>query len=141
MSGTRIKTLGREECLQLLARAKIGRVGISVSALPVILPVHFTLYDESILFRTLKGTKLSAATSDTVVAFQADDYDPVDMTYWSVLVQGFASAIKDPSELEKIRNVEIPPWVLESADEDHFVRVETSRLSGRRFEKSRKPMG
>lgn len=59
-------------------------IGASVSALPVIFPVHFALFEESVLFRTAPGTKLDAATIGAVVAFQADAREPFGESHWSV---------------------------------------------------------
>lgn len=78
--------LTRPECLELLSQAPVGRIGASIDALPVILPVHFGLFEESVLFRTIPGTKLDAATLGAVVAFQADGRELRDGTYWSVLL-------------------------------------------------------
>ena len=63
-----------------------------------LLPVHFALFGDSVLFRTVPGTKLDAATIGAVVAFQADAYDLVDGTGWSVLLQGIATAVRDEDE-------------------------------------------
>jgi nitroimidazol reductase NimA-like FMN-containing flavoprotein (pyridoxamine 5'-phosphate oxidase superfamily) len=36
-----METLDRAECLRLLEAATVGRIGVSIGALPVILPVNF----------------------------------------------------------------------------------------------------
>ena len=71
-----LEVLDRQECLRLLATATIGRIGITLGALPVILPVNFRLVDDRIVFRTGVGTKLDAATCNTIVAFEVDAVDP-----------------------------------------------------------------
>ena len=71
-----LEVLDRDECLQLLSGCSLGRVAVSVGALPVILPVNFLLDRERILIRTGPGTKLDAATRDSVVAFEVDHIDP-----------------------------------------------------------------
>lgn len=43
-----------------------GWVGLSVSALPVVLPVSFIVDDGHVLFRTSEGTKLAAASGGAV---------------------------------------------------------------------------
>jgi nitroimidazol reductase NimA-like FMN-containing flavoprotein (pyridoxamine 5'-phosphate oxidase superfamily) len=72
---TGLAVLQREECMALLATATVGRIGVSVDALPVILPVDFTVLDDLIVLRNVPRTKLSAAVKRRVVAFQADDFD------------------------------------------------------------------
>ena len=124
--------LDRGECVALLATVPVGRVGVSIGALPVILPVNFALMDGTVLFRTVPGTKLDAATHGTVVAFEADGYAPDGTTGWSVLVIGRASEIRDPAELARARAIPLTPWAVGDRAE-HFVRVELARVSGRRF--------
>ena len=58
------RALDRSECLALLASTSLGRIGTSIEAMPVVLPVAFALYDGSIVFRTMPGTKLHDATRD-----------------------------------------------------------------------------
>ena len=87
--------LDEDECLRLLGTMPIGRVGICSGSLPAILPVNFELYGRLIVFRTGRGTKLDAAVRSAVVAFQADQYDALYHTGWSVLAIGQA---KDMTE-------------------------------------------
>jgi len=125
---TEVAILTRSECLEHLSRASIGRVGASINALPVILPVHFTLFEDSVLFRTTTGTKLDAAIIGAVIAFQADSYEPVGGTGWSVLFQGIATVVND----SRATSVPIKPWG-PTHSELHLVRVEATHLTGRRF--------
>ncbi len=67
-----LEVLNREECLRLLRHATLGRVAITSGALPQVLPVNFRLFGDRIVFRTGLGTKLDAATSNNVVAFEVD---------------------------------------------------------------------
>ena len=84
--------LGRTECLRLLSGASVGRLAVTVGALPVILPVNFLRLDrDRVLIRTTTGTKLDAATRHAVVAFEVDDFDSFSHTGWSVCVTGVAA--------------------------------------------------
>ncbi|MGZ4140125.1 MAG: pyridoxamine 5'-phosphate oxidase family protein, partial [Actinomycetota bacterium] len=56
-----LRELSREECLELLAGAVVGRLGVSIRALPTILPVNFAVLRDRIVVRTVPGTKLDAA--------------------------------------------------------------------------------
>ena len=38
-----LEVLSREECLSLMATVSVGRLGVSIDALPAILPVNFVL--------------------------------------------------------------------------------------------------
>jgi nitroimidazol reductase NimA-like FMN-containing flavoprotein (pyridoxamine 5'-phosphate oxidase superfamily) len=120
------------ECLALLGQASLGRVGVSVGALPVILPVFYALDDQSILLRTVAGTQLDAATKNAVVAFQADAYVPASFSGWSVMAQGVASRVSNPHELRRMSLVSMPSWPTDDGGAN-MVRIEIARLSGRRF--------
>jgi len=46
-----LRHLSAAQCLDLLATGWVGRVGVTVEALPVILPVNYVVCDEVVLFR------------------------------------------------------------------------------------------
>lgn len=127
-----VDILTRAECLDLLSRSTFGRVGASIDALPVILPVHYGLWGHSVLFRTVPGTKFDAATNGAVVAFQVDQHEPHVDTAWSVLLQGIASKITDPTEAAEARTVPIKSWEGDDGA-DRLVRIDIFQVSGRRF--------
>jgi nitroimidazol reductase NimA-like FMN-containing flavoprotein (pyridoxamine 5'-phosphate oxidase superfamily) len=79
----------------LLATGEIGRVGITIGALPAIFPVNYRLIDGSIVIRTASGSKMPAAAERAVVAFEVDDYQLADRSGWSVLDVGRAEVIHD----------------------------------------------
>jgi nitroimidazol reductase NimA-like FMN-containing flavoprotein (pyridoxamine 5'-phosphate oxidase superfamily) len=121
--------LSRDECLQLLQRVKVGRLGSVIDALPVVLPVRFVLHDGVIVFRVMPGTKLAQASIGAVVALQADDVEGEGRAAWSVLVQGRAEAITEPERLSSVRNLPLGPW----APNGHYIALDLMILSGRRF--------
>jgi hypothetical protein len=132
MADRGVEVLTREECLELLGRAAIGRVGVSIDALPVILPVYFALFGDSVLFRTVPGTKFAAATVGAVLAFQADSYETESPTAWSVLLQGIASEVTHPEEAALAGSVPLTPWAV-TGRPSRFMRLEIARVSGRRY--------
>jgi nitroimidazol reductase NimA-like FMN-containing flavoprotein (pyridoxamine 5'-phosphate oxidase superfamily) len=125
--------LSRQECLALLATAVVGRLGVSIEALPAVLPVNFCLLGDRIVVRTVPGSKLDAATTQNVVAFEVDDYDPEGTWGWSVLVRGPGSEIVDPGELAEARALPLRAWAFEDGDADRFLQIETTVVSGRSF--------
>jgi hypothetical protein len=82
------RLLGREECLNLLGTAGIGRLAYTEAALPAIRPVFFSLRAGSVVIPTQAGSPLVEAMRGAVVAFEADDYDDAERTGWSVTVVG-----------------------------------------------------
>jgi nitroimidazol reductase NimA-like FMN-containing flavoprotein (pyridoxamine 5'-phosphate oxidase superfamily) len=133
-----LEQLSEEECAHILETAAIGRVGVTMGALPVILPVNYAMLDGDVVIRTSDGTKLDAALRGAVVAFEIDHVDPMYHGGWSVLVQGRASEIVDGAEQARARRLPLVPWA--DGNRDHFVRIRTERLSGRRLVVGRAPV-
>jgi uncharacterized protein len=132
-----LEILDRKECLRLLATATLGRVGVSLGALPVILPVNFRLVGDRIVFRTGIGTKLDAATDNAVVAFEADEIEPFSHTGWSVTVTGESREVTAPDALMRIRAANLPRWA--PTGDGRIVEVDTTVISGRRIVHGRRP--
>src|SRR5258708_30353275 len=126
-----LELLTPEECHDLLARTGVGRVGVTIAALPAIFPVNHGSLDEDIVFLTGEGTKLRAAVDRAVVAFQVDQFDLATGTGWSVLAVGIATEITDPEELAAARRLGLRPMA--RGVRTHFVRIRPEFVSGRRI--------
>jgi nitroimidazol reductase NimA-like FMN-containing flavoprotein (pyridoxamine 5'-phosphate oxidase superfamily) len=132
-----LEILDREASLQLLAHATLGRIGVTERALPTILPVNFWFDGDRILLRTGEGTKLHAATTGTVVAFEVDDFDPIYHSGWSVVVTGQAMEITDPDELRALAHVPLPHW---GPSDGHMIAIDPAIVSGRRVGPGHRPI-
>jgi uncharacterized protein len=124
-------TLSEDECHQLLATQTYGRVGITSGGLPCILPVCYVYDAGAIVFRTGMGTKLRAAASGDVLAFQVDDYDRRSGEGWSVLVLGRASVFTTEHEQDGLPTLDGP---LVEGDRNHYVRLHSELVTGRTIE-------
>ena len=122
--------LGRAECLELLGRATIGRVVLSVDCIPVAIPVNLALVDGAAVFATDVGSKLDAAIRGQVVSVEADDVDGLYHTGWSVLLTGVAQVITD-AETIKPTMCSLQAWA--PGPHRFLVRVPSTLLSGRRL--------
>lgn len=131
MAGVELTSIPAAECALLLTRGRVGRVGVSQGALPVVLPVNYAILDGDIVIRTGAGTKLDAALAGAVVAFEIDCFDPMYHEGWSVMVQGRAHEVVDSDELKRARTLPLKPWA--DGSRDRFVRISTERISGRRI--------
>lgn len=125
-----LEVLDRGECLQLLDQVTLGRVAVTTAALPTILPVNFRRDGDRIVFRTGEGTKLAAATRNAVVAFEVDEFNPVDHTGWSVVVTGVARPVVDTTDLAALAELGIPRWPAKG--NGNMVEVSIELISGRR---------
>jgi nitroimidazol reductase NimA-like FMN-containing flavoprotein (pyridoxamine 5'-phosphate oxidase superfamily) len=120
-----------DECRALLATAQIGRVVLSIDALPAALPVNYRLIDDAIVFRTAPGTKLTAALRHTVVGLGVDEIDRATRSGWSVLVVGTSDVVSDPPEIARLDRAGLRSWAPISAP--RYVRISIQRISGRRL--------
>jgi uncharacterized protein len=123
--------LSRDECMTLLAGASFGRVGVSVDALPAILPVLLAVVDDGVVFRTVPGTKLAYAANHAVLAVEADEYDDSIGEGWSVLVRGVAAELAAPRDIGLARERLGRSWIDGAAE--HYVRVGCDLVTGRRL--------
>lgn len=126
-----LELLTEEEALALLATGEIGRVGITVGAMPAIFPVNYRMIDGAIVFRTAPGSKLAAATSGAVVAFEVDDYQLEERSGWSVLVVGRSEVVHDLAMAFKASGVKLEP--LAEGKRTSIVRITPEFISGRRI--------
>ena len=126
-----LELLTEDEARRLLAGGEVGRIGISLGALPAIFPVNYRMVHGAIVFRTAEGSKLSAALAGAVVAFEVDDYGLLDRTGWSVLAVGQADVVVDPVLVGAVDASGLEPFV--DGARTTIVRIEPTFLSGRRL--------
>lgn len=130
MQSTRdVEVLSSQECWLRLGRGGIGRVAVTVGALPAIFPVHYATIDNDILFRSQPGTKLTAAVRRSIVAFEVDGTGSLGDVGWSVMVVGPAHLVTDPEEILRVKAVPLVSWA--PGGGDVFVRIEGRLVSGR----------
>ena len=99
----------------------------------MVLPVNYVTDDDSIVFRTAKGTKLSRLNS-APVAFEIDASRSSRASGWSVLVEGVARQVTDPADLDLLRRGPLVSWATPTAES--WVRVTIDKVSGRRIPES-----
>ena len=122
--------LAEDEARELLAIGGVGRVGITMGALPAIFPVNYAVIDGAVVFRTGPGSKLCAATAGAVVAFEVDDYQATEKTGWSVLVVGCAEVVTDLALTFKVLDAHLEPFA--GGRRSSIIRIEPAFISGRR---------
>ncbi|MCU1604812.1 MAG: pyridoxamine 5-phosphate oxidase-related FMN-binding protein [Modestobacter sp.] len=125
------EVLDEAECRQLLGRAVVGRIGFTEGALPAIQPVSFALAEEEIVIPTRQGSKVAVASRGAIVAFEVDEYDPVDRTGWNVTVVGPSRVISDAGEVRALDQLGARAWP--PADNCCYVAVRIRLLRGRRI--------
>jgi len=126
----RIEELAVDDCFELLKTMSLGRLAYAVDGEPRILPLNYQLHQGSIVFRTGYGDILDHVHHHDVV-FEVDHGEPEGHTGWSVIVHGVAEEIWRPEELEVVRQLTLRPWA--PGDRDHYVRILSSSITGRRI--------
>jgi nitroimidazol reductase NimA-like FMN-containing flavoprotein (pyridoxamine 5'-phosphate oxidase superfamily) len=124
-----LRDIERSECEELLASARLGRLGVVVNGRPEIFPVNYHVRHE-VVFASTGGTKLHAGLEWPWVAFEVDEARPDDTGGWSVLVVGRAEELTDHAEIERVKALGAPLW--DAGAPTHWVRVIPERVSGRR---------
>jgi nitroimidazol reductase NimA-like FMN-containing flavoprotein (pyridoxamine 5'-phosphate oxidase superfamily) len=126
-----LEMLPFDVCLRLLSSVPLGRVAFYGDGEMVVLPVNHAMDGQRVVFRTARGSKLSAAAEQGLVSFEADDYDPETQAGWSVLVTGRAELVYDGEEIQRLRHLGLEPWAA-AVEHPFWVRILPSSVTGRR---------
>lgn len=125
-----LEILSENVCRRLLESETVGRIGISVSALPAIFPVNYRMVDGDVVFLTGEGMKANVAIAGNVVGFEVDHVDPEQRSGWSVMVVGRARLVSD-AERTAMGDLDLSPWA--GGTRSHMVRIHPEFISGRRI--------
>lgn len=117
----------REECLELVASLRVGRVAYADDEGPVVLPVNHVLDGESVLFRVSPNSEFAKHLGDGQPAsFQVDDFEDFNMSGWSVLIRGTTQLVAEDEP-----HADANPWA--EGDRTLNVRIVPTSVSGRRL--------
>ncbi|HEX6855975.1 MAG TPA: pyridoxamine 5'-phosphate oxidase family protein [Streptosporangiaceae bacterium] len=132
MTGRELAELPKDESLRLLASVPFGRVVFTARALPAIRPVNHLVDGSKIIIRTSLGSALSTDVDDTgtVVAYEADEIDPVTRQGWSVVVVGRALPVTDGLLGVRYRQA-LQPWA--AGHRDEIIAISTDMVTGYRL--------
>jgi hypothetical protein len=118
------RELGRDEALRLLGSVSFGRVVFTMRALPAVRPVNHLLEAGAVVIRTHHGAALAPSAGEAaVVAYEADDIDPVQHVGWSVIIVGRTELVTDEAAVARYRE-RLRPWVAGSMDVVVRIRCE-----------------
>lgn len=117
--------LSQQECWGLLAVGSVGRLALSINALPAILPVQYTSDGASISICLGQHEVPATSVHESVVAFGADEIDEGSRSGWAVQVQGI---MHGPQEGNRV------PWDCGQPPAGRVVHLEPVVMSGHRFD-------
>jgi nitroimidazol reductase NimA-like FMN-containing flavoprotein (pyridoxamine 5'-phosphate oxidase superfamily) len=123
--------MDRAESLRLLASVAVGRLILTIGALPTVRPMNFAVMDDRIVLRTAADSAISRRVDQAVVAFEADQLDGETGTGWSVTVTGRAAQVTDAKAISRYQAGPLAPWA--PGDREHFVTISTELVEGRRI--------
>jgi nitroimidazol reductase NimA-like FMN-containing flavoprotein (pyridoxamine 5'-phosphate oxidase superfamily) len=126
-----LEMLPFDACLRLLGSVPLGRVGFYADGEIVVLPVNHAMDGQDVVFRTARGSKLTAAEEQDLVAFEADDYDEQARSGWSILVTGRASAVYEEAEIQRLDRLGLHPWAT-AVEHPFWIRIRSTSVTGRR---------
>ena len=126
--GGRVQELSREECHELLGSCSVGRLAFADDQGPLVLPVNFTVIEDSIVFRTSAHNTIASHVNGEAVGFEVDEVDDFLQGGWSVLVRGRARFVESVHDIPADRRPS--PWA--EGIRSLLVRIPIESLSGRR---------
>ncbi len=89
--------LPKDGCEALLASSHVGRMSLTIGALPAVLPVTYQYLGGAVIIGMRDGPALRRLARENVVALEIDNANAEDAT-WAVLVIGQAIEVTDADE-------------------------------------------
>lgn len=130
-----VTALSEEECWNVLARCRLGRLALTVRGEPDIFPVNHVVDGPRVLFRTAPGSKLAELSVNPRVAFEVDEYD--DTFGASVVLKGVAERIELQREIDLADALPLTSWI--PTLKYRWVRIVPTSITGRRFQRGPEP--
>ena len=100
--------------MKRLHRVSLGRIALSIGALPAIRSVRFVLSGPDVVFRVRPVSRLYRAACNSVVAFHADYVDEQARDGWAVQIQGVGRPVTDAVALQGLRSLPLASWSADS---------------------------
>lgn len=126
-----VEKLTRAQCLELMATVPVGRIGVSVRALPVILPVNFVLLGENIVFQNHPRHEAGRGRGQYRRGLPGRQLRP----RWHLRLERPrpGSQLRDHRPLLALADIPPRAWAFDISVATRLVRIESSFVSGRRF--------
>lgn len=125
-----LEVLPFDVCIQRLASVPVGRIGFFADGELVVLPVNHAMDGQDPVFRTARGSKLSALGGQSLVAFEVDEYDGQTRTGWSVLVTGRAEVVYEEVEVKRLSRLGLHSWA-SAVEHPFWIRIRPTSVTGR----------
>ena len=121
---TGFEAMTAEQCRRLLASTHIGRIALTVGALPVVLPVQYALDADHLLVRTPGHHDVGRGVDGQVVGFEADQLDLDHGAGWCVSVTGTVHVVDRHGDVGTVH-----PWFSDGM----LLSLDTDVIAGHRI--------
>ena len=119
------------ECRRLLKTRAVGRIGTSIDALPVVMPVFYAVDGNYVVLRSIPDTPVGKALEDCVVCLEVDSLGEEDDA-WGVVVTGQAERVTNDIDTARLDGLGVPDLI----DSTVWLRIPTTVVLGRRLRAS-----
>ena len=128
-----MRPLPEQEWRRLLGTVAVGRLGFTEGALPVIVPVAFTVSggDEVVVHTT--ESVMASVGGGAIVAFEVDDWDPPGGRGWTVSAVGPCLQVTDPQRIAELDRL---GFAGNGAPAGGYLTVQLTRVRGRSLDRS-----
>ena len=124
--------LTETECAELIRAGLVGRVAVCTPDGPHIIPVNYSVVDDSVVLRTTPYSLLGSTAKGSILALEVDQFDYEYQRGWSVVARGRCEVVVDHAQLEHIRNTWNPmTWA--KGGRTLYLRFEWTEITGRRL--------
>jgi len=138
VSGWRVlEPLGDDDCMELLASARLGRLIYISRYGPTALPVTYTIDEGSVVMGTWdpvlfdEDLRTGIEQAEYQVAVQADHIDVEAREGWFLLLRGAAHHLDTEAEREPFVDAGLEPWI--EGIPAHYIRVNPTSIRGNRI--------
>ena len=118
-----------------MSTQRLGRLGVVVDGVPLVLPMGFVLDGETVVLQTNQGAK-ALHVPLTSVSFEVDHVDWEQGVGWSVLIQGIGEDISTAIDERSValRSLASATWAPPPAD--RWLTIVPRTITGRRIRPS-----
>jgi nitroimidazol reductase NimA-like FMN-containing flavoprotein (pyridoxamine 5'-phosphate oxidase superfamily) len=132
-----LEILSTDECYELLAGSRVGRLVYQDELGPLAVPINYAMSGHNIVFRVGGGAK-QAAVEQPILAFEVDEVDADDHSGWSVVARGPAAELQleqVPALLRELHGQFPTPWA--AGVHNVWVEIVPESVTGRRLGRPR----
>jgi len=123
--------LSEDECAHLLTTSHVGRLSLTINALPVVIPVNYQYLGGSIILSLGEGAAQRAISDGNIVGLGVDNAH-LDEPMWAVLVIGRAKEITDETERAQYRRLGLTAQTDSTAGTSRYMQLAPDLVSGDR---------